>query len=331
MWNNNNNEVAPPVAQRDWVEFLNLIAVLLHGGQAIAVAVLYERLGESTMFDGGRLPLFRTAWNATRYSERRNHTANATLISSSTGDDSLMYTLVSYGTLDVRACILLFFVLSALFQGAASWLSAGRSGIWRYVEYSLSASVMALAIAAEAGIRDLYALVGVCGLIWVTMGLGIVADWTSLLMGGTWAWVAPHLASWATCLTAYGCILDSFNFNASRGSPPDFVRIIVFVQLGLFTCFGFVQTWALAQRTYAASAAFGGDRLSADETVQMILRNNAEKRQQRSRRSRGDDLDDEDDDTDKDEDGVELAFIVLSLTAKSLLCWIVLSPLLQRD
>ena len=289
---------APP--ERDWVSLLNLLAALLHGGQAIAVAALYGRLGDSPsqFFDGGRLHLFRTAWNAS-YTNGTQGFEGA-------------YALVPYGTLDVRACILVFFTLSALFQGAASWLNAGRSGIWRYVEYSFSASTMVLAIAAEAGLRDVYALVGVCALIWVTMVLGIVADWAQLLLRGTWAWVVPHLAGWATCLAAYGCILDSFAFNASRGSPPDFVRVIVFVQFSLFTCFGLVQAWALARRTgYAAasSSAYG------PEEEALMLAKGAP-----SYDSHADDAED---------DAVELVFIGLSLTAKSLLCWIVLSPLLR--
>jgi hypothetical protein len=310
------------IVERDWVEILNLFAVLLHGGQAIAVAAIYERLGESTMFNGGRLPLFRTSWNATTHSDNNDKNTSSSL------GDTEAYVLVQYGHLDIRACILVFFIFSALFQGAASWLSAGRSGIWRYVEYSMSASTMVLAIAAMAGLRDLYALVGVCALIWVTMVLGIVADWTSLLIGGTWAWVVPHLASWATCLTAYGCILDSFGFNASRGSPPDFVRIIVYLQFGLFTCFGLVQTWALARRTYAMSSGLGGGGGggSAEEQALMIARRNDARRMMKSRGE----FDVDDDSDDKDEDGVEVVFIVLSLTAKTLLSWIVLSPLLSE-
>ena len=303
MWNDEPRAFAPAESKRDWVATLNLIAALLHGGQAIAVAVLYERLGGSTsqFFEGGRLRVFRTAWNATY-----NHT------DSGGHEQEGAYTLVSYGTLDIRACILAFFTLSAVFQGAASWLSEGRSGNWRYVEYSLSASTMALAIAAEAGIRDLYALVGIFGLIWVTMGLGIVADWTSVLMRGTWAWVVPHLAGWATCLAAYGSILDSFAFNASRGSPPDFVRVIVFLQFGLFTCFGLVQAWGLARRTYASAPS---SNVSAEEQALMLARD------MQYNATHGDDGD--------EEDGVELVFIGLSLSAKTLLCWIVLSPLLM--
>ena len=311
MWSNtdDNARAYAPEPKRDWVSTLNLIAALLHGGQAIAVAALYERLGGSTsqFFEGGRLRVFRTAWNATYVTN-----SSATVGGAPEG----AYTLVSYGTLDVRACILAFFTLSAVFQGAASWLSNGRSGIWRYVEYSFSASTMALAIAAEAGIRDLYALVGIFGLIWVTMALGVVADWTSLLMRGTFVWVVPHLAGWATCLAAYGSILDSFAFNASRGSPPDFVRVIVFLQFGLFTCFGLVQSWGLTRRTYASAPS--SSNLGAEEQALMLARD------MQYNATHGIDADDE-------EDGVELVFIGLSLSAKTLLCWIVLSPLLMGD
>lgn len=332
MWNDDSRgflsasgggaQLSAEAPKRDWVSTLNLIAALLHGGQAIAVAALYERLGGSTsqFFEGGRLRVFRTAWNTTR-TPASNHSGGSGSSGLSNNNHSVWegeYTLVSYGTLDIRACILAFFVLSAVFQGAASWLSDGRSGIWRYVEYSFSASTMALAIAAEAGIRDLYALVGVFGLIWATMAFGIVADWTSLLMRGTFLWVVPHLAGWATCIAAYGSILDSFNFNASRGSPPDFVRVIVFLQFGLFTCFGFVQAWGLARRTYA-SAPSSSANLGAEEQALMLARD----MQYNATHGIKDD--------DDDEDGVELVFIGLSLTAKTLLCWIVLSPLLMGD
>ena len=148
------------------IETLNLVAAGLHAAQAMTVAGLTVWLDSKPrnasapqLFDGGHIATYRTAtiWHK---------------------DTSVpMSTLaVDAGTLDIRYLMIAFFALSALFQGAASLYWDGRSGLWRYVEYSFSASIMVLAIAGEAGIRDAYTLACMFLLTWITQVLGILAD-----------------------------------------------------------------------------------------------------------------------------------------------------------
>ena len=296
-----------------WIAPLNGVAAALHGGQAIAVlslAVWLDRrpAGAAGVFADGRIPLYRTA---TYYLP-----ANGTVVT----------VPQAYGALDLRALIAAFFALSALFQGAAGLLNAGRAGRLRYLEYSVSASTMLLAIAAEAGIRDAYTLACQFVLTWVTMLLGLAAESVQLAYASpdvyAWLWLVPHLAGWATCLAAYGPILDAFLLNASPpppyAAPPAFVRVIVFLQFALFMVFGAVQLVALAQRTLIAARAsyaplHNWQSLARGHTASFA--DLAEATSTSAELARVD-------------DAAELAYIGLSLTAKTLLGWIVLSPLL---
>ena len=301
-----------------WIAPLNGLAAALHAAQAIAVIALAawmdRREGDGPLlFQGGRIPLYRAA----------------TLFNVSSSSATTTTDLRPYGALDVRALIAAFFGLSALAQGAAALLWRGRSGRARFLEYSVTAAVMVLAIAAEAGIRDAYTLAGQFVLVWATMLLGLAAESVQLAYAAphaadadAWLWVAPHAVGWATCLTAYAPILDVFLLNATAtagyGQPPDFVRVLVFLQFALFMAFGVVQVVALTQRTLVARRAGYAplhywQSLARGRTASMAELEQAVN-------------------TDAQlaliDDAAELAYIALSLAAKTLLGWIVLSPLL---
>jgi len=229
---------------------------------------------------------------------------------------------LSSGEIDVRYIIVAFFALSGSFQLIEcfffSFLYTPRL---RFIEYSITASIMILAIAVESGIRDLYTLEMMFALTWVTQLLGMLADALSVLserldyaMGlepmfqllGPWTWLFPHIAAWATCLSAYGPILDSFfeSNKASDTKAPGFVNVIVNLQLGLFTCFGFAQLYSLVKRTYII---FDMDTPQYEEPGRPI-----------SKEQRLFEL----------AVNVERIYIILSFTAKTLLAWLILSPII---
>jgi hypothetical protein len=326
------------------IETLNLAAALLHAAQAVTVIALTAWLDakpkppKPLLFDGGHFTLERTVrvWNA---------------------NDTITALSVPSGTVDVRVMMIAFFTLSALFQGAASVFMRGRSGALRYVEYSFSAAVMIMAIALEAGIRDVYTLQCMFVLTWVTMLLGIVAEYVQTPQT-PWLWLLPHCAGWVTCVSAYAPILDAFLLSANRSEKqaPSFVRVLVFLEFVMFSCFGFVQAYALTAKAFvynddaegeeAGGGGSGGgvdSRNSNGSSSSIMMMRRMDTLQQKQRLlppynyyGQGEEALEHEDAAEAApggrvhaiEERAELVFIVLSLAAKTLLCWIILAPTL---
>lgn len=277
------------------LRWLDGAAAALHGAQALAVIGLTVGVLDRRprgLFDGGHIAVYRTAtvFNATGGpgSDRR----------------------VGSGELDTRWLIACFFLLSAGFGLCGALLAPGPGArtLWRFGEYSVSASVMLLAIASQAGIRDVYTLGCQFVLVWVTQVLGVLAEWAQTDRS-PWGWLPPHLAAWVTCVAAYAPVLDCFGLNAAQpeNKIPDFVQTIVFLELALFASFGLVQTAALWRK-----ATLIAGRAQAHYPYRPVDKQDSEAQL-----------------ADVDADS-ELAYTVLSLAAKSLLAWIVLAPLLAQ-
>lgn len=203
------------------------------------------------------------------------------------------------GEVDVRWLIASFFLLSCVFQGVDGiWFDIDSGMKLRFLEYCITASCMIIGIAVESGINEIYTVVLMFVLTWITMILGLIAEVTmdiaenyekSFPNFGKWAWVVPHAAGWVTCLSAYAPIIDMFEENkrASQASPPGFVNVIVYLQLVLFMSFGFVQTYSLVCRTLYDKNKLDGHKVT-----------------------------------------VETMYIVLSFVAKTLLAWLIFSPII---
>ena len=295
------------------IETLNTIAVYLHGAQAITVAALIAWLNQqpskhssnSPFENGGRFPVYRSiaVWQAA------NHTLPGPTMAR-----------IDDGVFDVRYAILAFFLLSSAFQGIAAAFASGHSGATlRYIEYSFSASTAMCAIAVEAGIHDTYTLQAQFMLTFATMMLGIAAEFTQTPQRPLFPCMLFHVAGWFTCLSAYVPALDAFVQTARLSSPgpPDFVRALVIVEFGLFSCFGFVQAYMLTARAnayyYYYSCLLLPDNQRYDSNSNTPPANTSDNLIDRLH--------------EIDERG-EWVSIILSLTAKTVLCWIVMSPLI---
>eukprot|EP00043_Microstomoeca_roanoka_P012852 m.125041 g.125041 ORF g.125041 m.125041 type:complete len:268 (+) comp15608_c1_seq1:82-885(+) len=102
---------------------------------------------------------------------------------------------------------------------------------FRWIEYSISASVMRLEIAQLSGILDAHLLVAQFGLTMTTMLLGWIQEVQTWRLQGQpekktllpfWVGFVPHAFSWG--------IISSYFFQAvSTGDPPDFVWAIIFI------------------------------------------------------------------------------------------------------
>jgi Heliorhodopsin len=296
------------------IENLNAVAVGLHVIQAVAVVFItafmetggglvetYDNVtnthSSSALFDGGRFSLVRNVqrWNVVVVAA--NHTTPA----------KTMITTVPHaipsGMLNVHYMIIAFFALSAFFQGAAAVLWQGRSGRLRFAEYSITASIMMLAIALEAGLNDAYLLQATFVLVWVTQMLGLIADSVQTPQK-PWAWVVPHLCAWATCLSAYVPSIDAFvqTVLISDARPPTFVTAIIAVSFVLFLSFGIVQLAALYAKAqvYTAADAYPATAAVTSAATHLAI----------------EDI----------EDDAEYAYILLSIISKTQLAWIILTP-----
>ena len=115
----------------------------------------------------------------------------------------------------------------------------------RLVEYSVSATLMTLAIAVESGITDVYTLLCIGVLMSTCMLCGLFAEMVSQV-SLSMAWFA-HGLGWLTCLTAYVPILSVFidSVQQSTVKPPNFVFALVFGEFLIFCSFGLLQAWYL--------------------------------------------------------------------------------------
>ena len=272
------------------METLNLVAVVAHATQAVTVlcilVIQQHNNTASAFFDHGRFPLSKTVRTF------KNNLVTTTQITS--------------GTIEVPIIILFFFILSACFQGAAAFYYRGRSGYLRFVEYSLSASIMMLAISAETGITDAYFMQSAFVLTWATQILGLTAE-LSQTTQRPYLWVLPHCAAWVTCLSAYLPSFDAFFLSTSLSDkqPPAYVTALVVIQMILFICFGIVQALSLTQK------AVWYRRLYCHQNY--IIQNFTYNF---------------DMEIERIEVATESLYIILSLVAKTSLAWIILVPAL---
>ena len=95
------------------------------------------------------------------------------------------------------------------------------------------------------------------------------------------------------------------------------MRVIVFLEFALFICFGGVQAYTLTRKARILDGSSFSSLSSGEEQARMLPPSQQQQRQGAALIL-----------ADIDDDG-EILFISLSLAAKTLLCWIVLSPLLR--
>ena len=315
---------------------LNYAAALLHLVQAVVVGSLIPGLdnahaNEPSFFRGvypvlKNLLLLRNTDAPTAPCDLpllRNATAHAYTVI----DDRAVVAPHAFvvGHIDVRYLLVAFFALSSGFQFLEAFLLgeayARGPRLLRFVEYAFSASVMLLAMAVQVGITDIYTLCCMFALMVATNGLGLIAE--ALCFVATrphhaqellplWSWLAPHCLAWLTCLCAYAPLIDAYlaTNRCSDRHPPGYVDVIIFLEFGLFSCFGLVQLYALVQRSahtvddahhyyYVRVWLVGGSRLPPQRTPDEAITY-----------------------------GADLAYVTLSFTAKTLLAWLILAPIL---
>ena len=117
----------------------------------------------------------------------------------------------------------------------------------RFVEYSISASLMLIAIALINGVTDINLIISIGVLTSSCQLCGLAVEY---IKDKKIKWLI-HLIGWLQFLWAYGIIIFAFykSVDASNESggvtPPPFVYIIVSMLFVLYSSFGFVQLMEL--------------------------------------------------------------------------------------
>ena len=190
---------------------------------------------------------------------------------------------LSFGNLDTRILVLIFFALSGFFQLFGSFdhdeyyrpLYEGHNHISHFVEYSISASVLVLGISAQLGVTDFFTLVGIVSNTWSCMMFGLLAELLNQdkvdddeAVGGTvtilWIrlphYVIAHLAGWVcmlSALAAAGSNLINYESCISKKNSDTFWiigQVAAYFELILFISFGAVQSVSLIGKPYKPSA-----------------------------------------------------------------------------
>lgn len=123
------------------------------------------------------------------------------------------------------------------------------TNVLRMIEYSISATLMQIAIALILGIWQRLVIMGVAFLTVVTMLLGLIAEQLNALsksdtkgVAKTLAWAA-HFTGWFSMGGVWTILGRQFyhTIQSSATKPPDFVYVIVGVIGILYVGFGVIQ------------------------------------------------------------------------------------------
>jgi hypothetical protein len=187
--------------------------------------------------------------------------------------------ILSFGDLDTRILVLIFYAMSGFFQFVGSFdgveyyrpLREGHNHISHFVEYSISASVLVLGISAQLGVTDFFTLVGIVSNTWSCMIFGLLAELLNQdrvdgdeAVGGTvtilWFrlphYVIAHLAGWVCMISALasaGSNLINYETCISKKNGDTFWiigQVAAYFELVLFISFGAVQSVSLMGKPY---------------------------------------------------------------------------------
>lgn len=186
---------------------------------------------------------------------------------------------IDAGEVDTRWLIIVFHFLSFIFQYTSAKdgkqyvdvISNGDVHVGHYFEYSISASVMIVAICAQLGVTDFFLVLNVALNCFSCMIFGAVAEicfkdcnhasmqfkspfLTSYISGNlSLHWLA-HICGWVVFLfgtlpgTLSNIMLNNSCVNTNGSRMPDWVLGLVSIEMILFACFGLVQFFSFLVR-----------------------------------------------------------------------------------
>lgn len=159
-------------------------------------------------------------------------------------------------TFDFRILIFAFFAVTSvahLSYGLVFW-STYVSNIrkcrnpFRWLEYGVSAPIMAICVSFFLGVQDYFVAIGILGLTATTMTFGYIAEETArpssenTYCRSSLSPFVPHVMGYLPQAIAWYLILRTFFINtASDPGPPEWVDALVWSMLVFFWSFGLVQ------------------------------------------------------------------------------------------
>ena len=210
------------------------------------------------------------------------------------------------------------------------WLRKGVQPL-RFVEYSISSTLMVLIIALLNGATDLWLLLLLAVANWSTMMFGLyheqllrarmdAPDGSTTFLTA----VSAHVAGWVPFVAVWAMLLGQFEWtlDAIKGIPA-VIKVIPPVLLSMFTLFGVNQVLATVYLRPQGGAGSDGEAppesamavpKAPDGSQPPVPSAMAVVRRQRWSYMHS-----------------EVAYTVLSLTAKSLLAWMLLGGTLNQD
>ena len=264
---------------------VNAVAAILHLIQAIVLIIL-----TTTQSLDRSVPLQE---QYTNWIPKDKKDANASYTIELDGMALDVSTVPTKSEFSIAWGVIVFFLLSGVFQSiniCRKEYKDNKTNWLRFIEYSISASIMLILIALVNGIFDQSIIILIAVSCAACQLCGLVAEQIMDIQKyvkdkelnerlDTVRWIS-HLIGWLLIITAYATIFryyDVSNRN-SDGQAPEFVTVIVISIFVLFSSFGVVQ---LLQMT---------------DTL--------------------------------DYDTAELVYVCLSLTAKTVLGWIIYANVL---
>ena len=186
---------------------------------------------------------------------------------------------IDAGEVDTRWLIIVFHLLSFIYQFSVAYdgisyvdvISHGFVHVNHYFEYSISASVMVVAICAQLGVTDFFLVINVALNCFSCMIFGAVAETcfsnssdisvnfkfpfltSSIGENVPLHWLA-HICGWVVFLfgtlpgTLSNIMLNNLCVNTNGSRMPDWVLGLVSIEMILFACFGLVQLFSFLVR-----------------------------------------------------------------------------------
>ena len=198
----------------------------LHAALAVTVLVIFAL---PKYQDNGWVAAYRTTATAATAEERMNYAVGIERV----------------GRIPLQWLLLTFAVITSVFHFMNAKMKTGLLGTGnplRWLEYSMSAPIMLVIIAALAGVRTVDTLVVMAFATCVTMYFGHLVETsgstTSKFMNTAAGWTL-YLPVWAMIFYVFGThVRDAKDSNAD---PPGWLWSVVIVEFLLFSAFGFAQ------------------------------------------------------------------------------------------
>jgi hypothetical protein len=242
-----------------------------------------------------------------------------------TGTDIIEYDLRG-AEIDVNVMLIAFCALSFMFQATHQLLLLRNPDMPRflhYLEYSFSSSLMAMTMAVEVGIVELFSVVGIGGLFYgmniAGMGAEILAHYANIVKDSVinYLCLLMHVAGWVMFFMAMVPIWAQFYVVlacSENGGTPTYIYALIIVESFGFFVFGFLQVKGLYDKIVHQT----DEHLAlSDKTLDDVTRKTRIKHWQ--------------------EEWVELLFkydcahALLSVVAKTILVWLLVAPMLTVD